>query len=279
MNNLINSVMIFFFAVSVLLSQGNDPKQKQLLEISNFRVKSITSSGVKLEFDITCIESFNGSIKKGVESLQAENISITKGQKLVKEIDMLNISENELKKVFVSIEVPTASLGFQKSYYKYYYIRKNGMSVEIIDPKNTLNMNIKEIGKDIKYLQGENTLSKIVTQNYSVNVTGKISIDGNGKGLYGNRVKLLFRNSNMPDVSYHPLLGNQKNVHYDILDEQGNYSFNFNFTGDLSNYNQIIILVSTDNSASAQVHRNDSHRQFIFTENKIQLAKIREIRI
>ena len=37
---------------------------------------------------------------------------------------------------------------------------------------------------------------------------------------------------------------------YDILDKQGNFSFNFSFTGDLSAYNQVIVIVNTANNAA-----------------------------
>lgn len=94
---------------------------------------------------------------------------------------------------------------------------------------------------------------------YNVSISGKIQFNDfneipyKTKGLYTNIVQLWFKNTNNPNISYHPVYSSScqgvRNVHYDILDANGNYNFNFNFNGDLSNYNQIVIYVSRSNSA------------------------------
>ncbi|MEJ2657337.1 MAG: hypothetical protein P8012_09065 [Desulfobacterales bacterium] len=45
-------------------------------------------------------------------------------------------------------------------------------------------------------------------------------------------------------------MGNQQHVHFDVLDAQGNFNFNFSFEGDLSGYDQLILLISTTNQAT-----------------------------
>ena len=59
-----------------------------------------------------------------------------------------------------------------------------------------------------------------------------------------------FRNSANPGTWYHPSINEQINVTYDLLDEQGNFNFNFSFTGNLSGYNQAIVIVNTANDAT-----------------------------
>lgn len=71
--------------------------------------------------------------------------------------------------------------------------------------------------------------------------------------MYNTPVALRFRNSSLPDDWYHPVYtsncSDDRHVHYDILDEEGNFSFNFTFDGDLSGYNELYILVDRNNDA------------------------------
>lgn len=101
-----------------------------------------------------------------------------------------------------------------------------------------------------------NKQSKPSTQNYTINVYGKVkfkdpqSLSGIYYGVQGVKVKLWFRNSNNSNSLYHPVYGDVKNVHYDEVDHEGNYNFSFSFSGDLTLYNQIMLLVTSSNSAA-----------------------------
>ncbi len=94
------------------------------------------------------------------------------------------------------------------------------------------------------------------TKTYNVTITGKIRFwdnivnPGVYRGVYDNGVALWFRNSNNPNDWYNPDTGHTRHESYDILDNQGNFSFNFSFTGDLSAYNQVIVIVNTANDAA-----------------------------
>jgi len=173
----------------------------------------------------------------------------------------------------IQIKVSNAPLGYSKKASQFIKIRSKKNEFEVFDPQNPGDRKPKVIGKDIQTQQGEKSrkgnaknlnIQSQPNQNYSISVSGKIrflesSFPQEYRGVYGNAVVLWFRNSSNPNDWYHPLIGNTKNTHYDILDEQGNFSFNFNFTGDLSGYNEMIVLVNTANDATIMPVPNDGY--------------------
>jgi len=244
---------IFVFLILLLLScsliaQEGIPKQKELVKFGNLTIQKSSSKNASIKFETQALESFNGNysiLNKKASSKSTKSISLSKGQKSSQTVIVDNIQDNELKMVSVNIEIPNAPLGYKKNYYKHFYIKKEKNNYKVIDPKVKDPSSIKKT----ELIYGKTSSSRS-TQNYSVNISGKITIDGISKGLYGNQVSLVFRNSSSPAYWYHPNVGVQQNVTYDVLDSQGNFDFTFTFTGNLSNYNQAVVFVNTANDAA-----------------------------
>jgi len=135
---------------------------------------------------------------------------------------------------------------------------------DLFDPLNPGDREPKEIGKDIQTFVGERldkekgemeTMQLQSGQNYNVSVSGKIRFLSSifpeaFSGVYRNSVVLWFRNSSDPGTWFHPVLGNIQGTHFDKLDADGNFSFSFSFTGDLSGYDELIVLVNASNDAA-----------------------------
>ncbi|MEX2362494.1 MAG: hypothetical protein WD597_02675 [Balneolaceae bacterium] len=157
----------------------------------------------------------------------------------------------------VQIAVDDAPVGYGKRAERWIKIRSGDQDFEIIDPA------VQEYPKEVVWDSKphiaesvENSKAKSQLTNYSLSVNGKIRFDDSGlKGLYGTKVKLFFRRSINPDPGhwYHPLSGSVQGTHYDLLDEEGNFSFDFNFTDNLSLYgiDQVMVIVTNENSAVA----------------------------
>jgi hypothetical protein len=173
-----------------------------------------------------------------------------------------------------TIHVPDAPVGYSRSAERWIKIITTDEGFEVFDPLNPGDRQPMEIGKDIQTFMGErsdrgknNALGmQIQSLNYSVSVSGKIRFytgypEFAYRGVYGNGVVLWFRNSSNPGTWYHPVYASSpvQGTHFDILDEQGNFSFNFNFTGDLSGYNELIVLVNTANSAAIMPAPQDGY--------------------
>lgn len=249
-----------------ILAQEYSPMLRSILEFGDVSVKTVnkTDSKLQIEYSIKsmnlidakiniCEPIFNKSLKSN--SIKASKSTLLKNgiARRIIDVDLNNIKSETM--VSISIETPDAPAGYQRNYYKYFTLRKTDTGFEIFDPLNPKERKPKESSKDFKIISPNTRMTTLTIQNYSVNISGKILIDYpdpavTKKGLYGNGVSLWFRNTNNPTVWYHPVLGNVRHTHYDLLDEQGNYSFNFSFSGDLSGYNQAVVLVGRSNSAA-----------------------------
>lgn len=251
---------------------GKNPKLKSALEISNIKIKSYDpgSNTVVLEYQVTAHESFNGTLSitlptsaasKGLQkTMTAQQTSqmIAAKQQVITKTVAVELSGNDVSMVSININLPSSANGYNKNYYRYVKIIKSGNAISILDPREKTTLKVKEIGKEIEVTKGLQTNGKfkingvasVQSQNYSVNISGNIRINQIDEGLYGNSVTLWFRNTSNPNKWYHPVLGHTRHTHYDLLDEQGHFSFTFTFTGDLSAYNQAIVLVNTANDAS-----------------------------
>ena len=119
-----------------------------------------------------------------------------------------------------------------------------------------------------------------VNQQYNVAISGKVqyqysSFPASYRGAYGLDVVLWFRNSNSLGNWYHPVYSptSIQNTHFDTVDEEGNYYFNFSFNGDLSEYDEVIVLVSRGNKAAYMplqqdgiIVYHDDHNHVYFSE-------------
>ena len=255
-------LLAFILNLLNLQAQQYIPKQKQIIEIGKLKIKKYDKVKRQIEFNIpiTTIKDGVAKLKISSKKFNLEYKDKKSKDKIEEEIYLkknqntdLNFSlETENKdNILLSIfyEVPNAPVGYKKEYVRSYKIIKIDGKYTILNPREKTDLKPKQI--DI--IKGNSTLKKTNTimTNYSVNVSGQITVDIRNEGLYGNGVALYFRNSSNPGSWYHPIYpGYNQHVHYDILDEQGNFNFNFSFSGDLSNYNEVIVIVSTDNSAT-----------------------------
>ncbi|MCX6150625.1 MAG: hypothetical protein NTX22_08895, partial [Ignavibacteriales bacterium] len=255
---------LFFYIFFMLFSFSNiystNLKLKELLDIKGVTIKSYNKVNdvAVIEYIVRAKEAFDGILKISAPNsvsdidlkLITKNINLSK-QGSEDNTVSIKLTDSEISYVSFDISVPTAPEGYKQNYYRYFKIKKTDNDISILDPREKSNLKPKEVGKDITLVSGNSNL--LLSMNYNINISGRIIIDpigGNGKGLYGNGVALWFRNSSTPGTWYHPIATHQINVNYDILDEQGNFNFNFSFTGDLSAYNQAIVIVNTANDAA-----------------------------
>lgn len=193
------------------------------------------------------------TLKKGIEQQITYNLAVEES------------GESFLSVAFILKNPPQ---GYNRNYYKYINIENTRQTYSIFDESDSTNKKIKEI----QTRRGNNSLNKtsntLTSQNYAVSISGKVQYDdvdqGATKGLYENSVELWFRNSSNQNNWYHPVYSTDctgtRHVHYDVVDVNGNYSFNFSFNGDLSAYNQILIIVSRSNDATYMPLQNDGIR-------------------
>lgn len=96
--------------------------------------------------------------------------------------------------------------------------------------------------------------SKLST-GYSFSIRGRVTYyDGDAyrsEGLYGTTVELWLKDSNNPDHLYHPISGNIHRVHYDEVEEDGSYHLQFGYQGDLSAYDEVVVVVRSSNPAAS----------------------------
>lgn len=90
---------------------------------------------------------------------------------------------------------------------------------------------------------------------YNVSVAGKLryghSSGSETYGVLGSKVIFRFVNP-ATGAWWHPSLNVARHIHYDILDEEGSFSFDFSFVGDLSRggYTELWILLSPENDGA-----------------------------
>lgn len=158
------------------------------------------------------------------------------------------------------VYIEGAELGYAREYSKIFKIKPEKDRLDVLTIAYLSEGEPKVIGEDIQILFGDNVSRKIganyqIMANYSVNISGKVEyyeplLPSLSSGLYGGEVVLWFRDSGNPGTWYHPVVGNSEHTHYDVLSEDGSFSFSFNFTGDLTGYDEAIVLVNTGNSAA-----------------------------
>lgn len=236
-----------------------NPLNKQAVELIISYTPAISIVG---NFTSSLPETLSFASGKDSKRQVSLNVSFIKEIPQTKRLNII-LNENTSGIIHFSIDVPDAPDGYMKSVTRWVKLKNKSNKLTIINPRKPAVEEPLEIGKDIIIIKGDRDKPKTISgvqsqinQNYSVSVSGKIQFKESNtptfKGLYKNGVALWFRNSSNPGTWYHPVYsssGDLQNVHYDILDEQGNFSFNFNFTGDLTGYNELIVLVNTANDA------------------------------
>lgn len=160
--------------------------------------------------------------------------------------------------VHVGFTVPDAPPGYRKSTSRYLYLQNTKTSFDVFDPRKEQQPPAgirKQLLADQKTTRGALPAGMQVqnTMNYTVSVSGKVQFDSGFpdelQGVYGVKVKFWFYDEDT-DTYYHPLQGNDRHVHYDDVDAAGNYSFDFTFTGDVSEFEKIALYVPFTNEAT-----------------------------
>lgn len=109
---------------------------------------------------------------------------------------------------------------------------------------------------------GKSSINALPKSMISVNVNGNVlhwfnrSVNDPGKGVYGARLELFFRDSSNPNQLYQVLPNsNILHVNYDEADLEGHFHFNFYASGeDFASFDQVVVLVNRSNGA---VHIDD----------------------
>ncbi len=125
--------------------------------------------------------------------------------------------------------------------------KAESQKVNFIDP---MELNICHINFSESPELSVQTVSSKAAINYNISISGYVEARRSSleaERLYGPMVFLYFVNSNNQNQLYHPCPHNNQLIagtHFAIPDYQGNYSFNFSTTADLSSYNQIVLCVT-----------------------------------
>ncbi len=273
------SVALIFILISYTqsLAQKGLPALKPAVEIQDMQITGLPVPGNTVEVSVRYKTNVNAS---GVISLTTPphmhmtnhamqhptvtmNRSFTKGMTRTEQFQV-TVDKTGQGYLHVGIVVPDAPPGYKKTAARSLRIQSYTDTAIVFDPRNPGNRKPKVIGKDVHIYRGQappvqnksGNMQIQSTQIYNVSITGKIRFLDNTvypevyRGVYDNGVALWFRNSNNPNDWYNPDTGHARHESYDILDNQGNFSFNFSFTGDLSAYNQVIVIVNTANDAA-----------------------------
>lgn len=159
--------------------------------------------------------------------------------------------------VHVGITVPNAPARYQKTASRELYIQNTKRSFDVFDPrkegqKTPFGVRKAPLQKTVRGTLPEGMQMQSPQQD-TVSGSGKVQFDAGFpdglRGVYGVKVEFWFYDEDNSSF-YHPVSGNQQNVHYDIVDEAGNYSFDFNFTEDMSEFESIVFDVSYENKAA-----------------------------
>ncbi|MBA4313225.1 MAG: hypothetical protein C0417_11410 [Chlorobiaceae bacterium] len=261
MQNILRCIFLlisYIFTSLLLTAETHDPGLKEILFFSKFRITNYDSLSKRVDLEVTIEskESINGIFRLTIfPDANSQNPILSDQQIIINKdgVHVQNISFylfNDVTTVNINISIPSIAGGYKKNYYRYIKIVKSNTDLLILDPREKTKNNSKQINKKTNSLQRPVENRNLQSITYNVNISGHIKIAILEKGLYGNGVRLYFSNSNNPTDRMHPIVGNQRHVQYDYLDEQGHFSFNFTFTGDLSAYNQAVVLVSTRNDAA-----------------------------
>ncbi len=270
------SVLILFLAVLPARGQQEDrsktivdPGLPPAVEIEDVEIVGRPVVGNTFELRVRYTSHVNARGKIAVRVPEAIALSaVLAGQRLMRQaltfqkgqtqtkMFTLRVKETAASIVHVGISVPGAPYGYQKTSTRELYIQSAKTSFDVFkqgeggpllfglrkQPLQNTSRGALPVG-----MQVQNTM------NYTVSVSGKVEFysfnNDDFRGVYGAKVEFWFFDEENSSF-YHPVSGNQKHVHYDIVDEAGNYSFNFSFTGDMSEFESIILDVSYENDAT-----------------------------
>jgi len=265
--------MFPFQAVGQRISLNVDPALKPVVEIEEIRVVGSARTGdtfevlvhYKTHLDVPANVSFRVPEHVSFPGRSADVKSINEvrsfvsGQTRTERFQLL-ADTSGIGLYTIHFDIPMAPDEYSPSVERWIKIYTTDEGFDLFDPRNPGDRNPKIIGEDIETFLGnrpEQQKGKMQdthmqsSQNYNVTVSGKIRFFSSfpefmNRGVYGNGVVLWFRSSSNPTTWYHPVYAPDpvQGVHFDKLDDEGNFSFDFSFTGNLSGYDEVIVLVN-----------------------------------
>lgn len=259
-----SSVLILLFLISFNAAFGDSPK-KEAIKITNLEILGEPLVGNSFLLKVNFISHINGvaeltsllpeNIKSYINRTKQninEKIYLSEGVEYERKFVLIVDKEGE-SMIQITIALDNPVQGYNSSSTRYISIEVNKTSYKIFDPKNQRSYSPRNINASY------NSYQTMLNQSYTISISGNVKYQSStypygSFGVYGVKVELWFRNSSTPNQWYHPVYSSNctgsQNIHYDIVDEQGNYNFNFSFSGDLSSYNQALVIVSRDNAGA-----------------------------
>lgn len=266
MKNLITFIfMLIILVINSTILFADQPVLKEAVRITEMKIigEPLKDEKVILSVEYVSFVSIEASIKL-IFSNNIKPSNYFGEENFVEEIQRMNENQSyrkefelEVKDIgnsIITFAIRTEELeGFNNGISRYLSFEINESDYSIYDERSDI---IKTQPLTINTQRG--TKGQETDALYTVSVNGNVyfydSHQFTNKGLYGNTVEIWFRNSNNPNNWYHPVYSSNctgsQNVHYDIVDVNGNYNFNFSFNGNLSSYNQVLVIVSRDNSSA-----------------------------
>lgn len=173
---------------------------------------------------------------------KVEGINVSMNQEYERTLD-LKVDEYGASMITVMIYLDNELEGFNRGISRTLIVESSETSVKIFDDRNPSDSNIKAIkpvyGDKPKTEKGQSVENLNYTVSISGNVRYLVPFTSTYKGLYGSSIQLWFRNSaNGYDGWWHPVYSNPetRHTHYDIIDQNGNFWFNFTMNTDLTGY-------------------------------------------
>ncbi len=238
------------------------PKLKPAVEITDLRILGTPTKGATVTLQVRFRSHVKGSGiimlrypghlappgRRPEEKFRTQPLSLEAGRTYVRTYP-LRVERAGAAMVEVIIQAEDPPEGYNASASAHLEVLSGTDTYQIFAPGDTLRQRVRAT-------KGMARKSTPQTQAYyTVSVSGTVKFwdqdQRRSEGLFGNKVELWFRNSSNPYMLYHPVLGEYEHVHYDLIEEDGQYHFNFSFSGDLSGYDELLILVSTSNQAAS----------------------------
>jgi hypothetical protein len=291
MRLLIASSCLFLLLANSLI-YADSPRLKEAVKITDIRIIGNPTKGkdVLLRVSYFSLVDGDGSAmmsfpsgfapvdKSTGEQHRLQNLTLSKGQ-ISHVLYPMRVERDGNAAVFISVRAHNAPQGFVKSDSRFLSIQSSDSTFVIIDERNpsgTSPIEVQAQTGDAPQL-GRSQAAQVMA-NYSVSISGRVryidELQFDSLGVYGLTAQLWFRNTGAPEFLYHPVYAancyGNRYVHYDVVDANGNYHFNFSFSGDLSGYNQAIVILTRDNASTymaiqesgIRVWCNNSYRDF-----------------
>ncbi len=262
MKNVFYCLMIFcLLLLGPAFTWANSPVMEKAVEIQSLEIIGQPHTGQVVQFKVVLLSHVTGQADLYLScpnhitpadnqpplKLRRQTVHLTQGETTERRFT-LRVAADGLSRVAVEVKLQGEPNG--------YYPEDNG-GLRIAHTATDFHIeNVRQADgspstQEIQPGYGQSTAA--MTEPNHFEMTGTVSyLDGLiHRGLYGSTIVLLFYNSSTEDW-YHPIqAGTQlRYIHYDIIDEDGSYYFDFAHDDDLSGYDQVYGVVTRHNSGA-----------------------------